>query len=168
MDQPDSTDLPAVITPALLAFVRQRFILGPHSIHGPDHWLRVWENGRRLAELNGADQEVVALFAFTHDMARADEGADWQHGPRAARIIQHELSGRLIHLPPDRLSQLIEAVHGHTEGHCRADLTVQTCWDADRLDLGRAGIRPDPRRLCTTQARDPLILQWANQRSNCC
>jgi hypothetical protein len=29
------------------------------------------------------------------------------------------------------------------------DVTIQTCWDADRLDLGRVGIRPDPARMGT-------------------
>ena len=40
-----------------------------------------------------------------------------------------------------------------------------TCWDADRLDLGRVGIRPDPRRLFTAAARSPELLSWAYQRS---
>ena len=36
------------------------------------------------------------------------------------------------------------------------DLTVMACWDADRLDLGRVGIRVDPKRLFTTTAQDIL------------
>ena len=46
-----------------------------------------------------------------------------------------------------------------------ADITVQTCWDADRLDLGRVGIRPDPRRLCTAAARNPRMIEAAFARS---
>ena len=42
----------------------------------------------------------------------------------------------------------------HSDGRVDADVTVQTCWDADRLDLGRVGKRPDPRLLCTPAARD--------------
>jgi uncharacterized protein len=42
---------------------------------------------------------------------------------------------------------------------------VQTCWDADRLDLGRVGKRPDPRRLCTPAARDRDVIEWAYRRS---
>lgn len=30
------------------------------------------------------------------------------------------------------------------------EILVITCRDADRLDLGRVGIRPDPERLCTS------------------
>ena len=45
------------------------------------------------------------------------------------------------------------------------DATVLTCWDADRLDLGRVGIRPDPKYLCTPAARDPEMLASAYLRS---
>ena len=53
----------------------------------------------------------------------------------------------------------------HTFGGREAHLTVQTCWDADRLDLGRVGNRPDPKRLCTDAARDPALLREAYARS---
>ena len=164
-NQPEYGDLVPGITPALMNFLHNRFRLGKTSIHGPLHWQRVWENGQRLALLNGANLMVVALFAFTHDVARLDEGADWQHGPRAAHLIQEEIQGNFINLPEDEINLLLLAVHTHTYGHCNASLTVQTCWDADRLDLGRTGIRPDPHRLCTDHARQPEIMQWAYQRS---
>jgi uncharacterized protein len=45
------------------------------------------------------------------------------------------------------------------------DITVLTCWDADRLDLGRVGIRPAAHRLCTDAARDPAMIEWAYRRS---
>ncbi len=45
------------------------------------------------------------------------------------------------------------------------DVTVRTCWDADRLDLGQVEIRPDRRYLCTEAARDPEVLAWAYCRS---
>ena len=44
-------------------------------------------------------------------------------------------------------------------------MTIQTCWDADRLDLIRAGITPDPNHLCTAAAKEPKIIRWANARS---
>jgi uncharacterized protein len=37
-----------------------------------------------------------------------------------------------------------------------ADVTVQTCWDADRLDLVRIDIQPEAERLCTDAARQML------------
>jgi uncharacterized protein len=53
----------------------------------------------------------------------------------------------------------------HTDGMVAADPTTQTCWDADRLDLGRVGIRPNAELLCTPAARAPQIIEWAWQRS---
>jgi uncharacterized protein len=47
----------------------------------------------------------------------------------------------------------------------QGDVTVQTCWDADRLDLGRVGIRPVASRLCTPAARAPDVIAWAYARS---
>jgi uncharacterized protein len=43
--------------------------------------------------------------------------------------------------------------------------TIQTCWDADRLDLGRVGITPHPSRLCTEAARRPEMIRWADGRA---
>ena len=36
--------------------------------------------------------------------------------------------------------------------------------NADRLDLARVGISPEPNRLCTAAARNPDILKWADGR----
>lgn len=36
-----------------------------------------------------------------------------------------------------------------------------------RLDLGRVGIGPAPRRLCTDAARDEGVIEWAYARSMC-
>jgi hypothetical protein len=53
----------------------------------------------------------------------------------------------------------------HAKGLIEADVTVQTCWDADRLDLGRVGIVPDPARLCTAAAKESAMRDWAFARS---
>ena len=157
--------LPDIITPALIQHIRSTYRLNWNGIHGWDHWLRVCDNGLFLARQNGANQRVVALFAFTHDMARQNDGYDPGHGQRAAERIQAELQGVYFQLLPEEINLLVEAVTGHTAGLTQADLTVQTCWDADRLDLGRAGIVPHPSRLCTPQAKDPATIEWAYKRS---
>jgi len=46
-----------------------------------------------------------------------------------------------------------------------ADLTIQTCFDSDRLDLGRVGTRPDPALLCTEAAKTRKMIDWAMKRS---
>jgi len=158
-------DLPEVITPALLAYLKDTYRLQWNGLHGWSHWVRVWENGLRLAQQNGADQTVVILFAFTHDMARYSDRMDPDHGPRAAKRIRFSLQGTYFHLEPLSLDQLVIAVELHTRGLCQGDITVQTCWDSDRLDLGRAGILPKPERMCTKESRDPATIEWAYQRS---
>ena len=35
------------------------------------------------------------------------------------------------------MQQLTEACRDHSMGRLSRDLTIQVCWDADRLDLGR-------------------------------
>jgi uncharacterized protein len=91
---------------------------------------------------------------------------DPEHGERAARLAR-ELNGRFFSLSPGELHLLEWACQEHSDGGLRADVSVQTCWDADRLDLGRIGIRPDPHYLCTTAARQPSMIEAAYQRSLC-
>ena len=51
----------------------------------------------------------------------------------------------------------------HSDGHIEGDPVLRACWDADRLDLWRVGIEPDPQRLCTAHARKPEVLTRANR-----
>lgn len=161
----ENVELPACITPQLIEKIKESYQLNWDGMHGWRHWVRVYENGLKLAQQNGANQLVVALFAFTHDMAREHDQWDDSHGPRAAQKIRAELQGVFFQLQPEELEMLVSAVELHTNGLLEAHITVQTCWDADRLDLGRAGIRPIAQRLCTPEARDPATIEWAYQRS---
>jgi len=158
-------ELPVEITPELVGYIREKYTLRWDGIHGWDHWVRVYENGIHLAKQNGADQVVVTLFAFTHDMARWSDHIDPWHGARAARRIKDDLQGKIIQLSPQQLAWLVDAVSLHTRGLTAGDLTVMTCWDSDRLDLGRAGIHPAQHKLCTPQAKDPATIEWAYRRS---
>jgi uncharacterized protein len=60
---------------------------------------------------------------------------------------------------------LFTACVAHTNGSVEGDITVRTCWDADRLDLGRVGFVIDPQRLGTQAAHDPQVIAWASQRA---
>jgi uncharacterized protein len=153
-----------VISTDLMAMIRNGFALRLDGIHGEAHWGRVHENGLRLAEQTGADIEVVELFAFLHDSKRQNDGWDQDHGQRAAEFVR-SLSQTLVVLPPPRFERLVYAIARHSDGLIEADVTIQTCWDADRLDLGRIGIQPDPKYLCTDVARDPAVIEWALRRS---
>lgn len=154
----------SAISPGLVRFLRREFPLEWRGIHGAAHWARVRVNGLRLAAATGANAAVVELFAFLHDARREHDGHDRAHGARAARLAA-ELNGELFTLAPRELELLEWACREHSDGHLDADVTVQTCWDADRLDLGRIGVRPDPRRLCTSAARDAGVIAAAYRRS---
>ena len=151
--------------PLILHAVLEDYALPWGGDHGVAHWARVLENGLRLAEETGADLEVVRLFAVLHDSRRVNEATDPEHGPRAAEFAL-SLRGRLFDLPDHEFRLLHRACAGHTHERTHPDVTIQTCWDADRLDLGRVGITPHPSRLCTEAARRPEMIRWADGRAS--
>lgn len=148
----------------LIQIVRKEFSLSLDGIHGTYHWARVRENGLRLATLTGANREVVELFAYLHDSKRLNDGVDPDHGRRAAEFVR-TLQGSMLMLPAEDLELLVYACHHHSQDITEGEITVQTCWDADRLDLGRIGIKPRARYLCTSAAKEPKIIEWAFHRS---
>lgn len=150
--------------PLLFQIIRQQFALDWCGIHGWPHWTRVRENGLRLAERTGANPRVVELFAWLHDSRRLNDGGDPGHGPRAARFAQ-SLAGTAFALEPPDLDLLVLACRDHSQGMMTGDITILTCWDADRLDLGRIGSQLRLDLLCTEAARDPEMREWAFRRS---
>lgn len=147
-----------------MKYLRGYFRLDWDGIHGASHWARVHLNGSRIAKMEGARQDVVILFAFLHDHERWDDNDDPGHGARAAKHA-NELRNEFFVIDDAGFALLQEAMIGHSDGHTKADITVMTCWDADRLDLGRVGITPDPQYLCTDTAKDPEFLNEAFVRS---
>ena len=65
---------------AIMSAILEGYALPPRGYHGVLHWARVTENGLRIAEDNGADLEVVKLFALFHDSRRINEQIDDGHG----------------------------------------------------------------------------------------
>jgi uncharacterized protein len=149
---------------AVLAAVRAQHSLSWDGTHGFPHWERVRENGLRLAGVTGARLDVVELFAYFHDACRSNEGRDPGHGSRGAELARR-LAGTVFAIDAAGLELLAAACCDHTAGRVTPDPTIGTCWDADRLDLGRVGITPLPERLCTAAARDPEVIAWARGRS---
>jgi uncharacterized protein len=148
--------------PAILNAILEGYTLPVDGDHGVVHWARVFEHGHRIAEMTGADREVVTLFALFHDSRRINEFEDDEHGLRGGELARM-LRGTLVDLDDDRFDLLFEACRLHTEGRTTGDPTLLACWDADRLDLGRVGIKPIPSLLCTDVARE--LLPWANARA---
>jgi uncharacterized protein len=150
--------------PLVLNTVLEDYLLPPNGCHGVGHWARVLENGVRLSEETAANLNVVRLFAVLHDSRRQNESCDPEHGPRAAEFAA-ELRGTVFDLEDDEFHLLCRACSGHTHEKTHPDITIQTCWDSDRLDLGRIGITPHPSRLCTDIAKQPAIIGWADDRA---
>jgi uncharacterized protein len=148
----------------VLRILREQFQLDWHGIHGVPHWARVRWNGLNLAAVNGARTDIVELFAFLHDCRRLHDGRDREHGVRAADFTL-ALDAQLLRMDRPGRELLTYAVRYHSDGLTEADITVQTCWDADRLDLGRVGITPRADQLCTEEARNPVLLDLAYRRS---
>ena len=59
----------------------------------------------------------------------------------------------------------MEACRYHSVGRIDRDVTIQTCWDADRLDLGRVGTVPRTAFLGSDLARDQNFIEMAIMRS---
>lgn len=153
------------ITPALLDAILTQYALPLYGVHGIAHWARVLENGRRLAAVHPARLPVVELFAVFHDSRRRSEGIDFGHGQRGAELAA-KLRGQAFELDDADFALLYDACAHHTDGRTEADITLQVCWDSDRLDLSRVGITPRAGRLCTQAARDPVLLNWAVARAD--
>jgi uncharacterized protein len=152
-----------LISPDLISEIRNQYRLNWNGIHGSAHFLRVRDNGIRLAETTGAKIHVVQLFAFLHDSMRENDRHDPDHGKRAAQFAR-QLQGRFFKLTSEELDLLSFACEFHTDGFIDGNVTVQTCWDSDRLDLGRVEKRPTAGKLCTAAAKTPEIIEWAYKR----
>ncbi len=153
-----------MISIPLIQAIRAQYRLPWTGVHGAIHWARVMETGWRLAELTGARPHVVELFAVFHDARRLNEHSDHDHGRRGAELAV-QLRGSSFELSDGDFALLHEACSLHTDGLTDGDTTVQTCWDADRLDLGRVGITPEPRYLCTAAAKSQEMIRWADARA---
>ena len=152
------------ISDKLIKTILSGYELPWDGIHGITHWARVLENGLRLTEQNGADPEIIALFAIFHDCKRQNESRDEGHGKRGADFA-YSLRRDLLSLDDNRFDLLYYACSHHTAGRTEGDITVRTCWDSDRLDLYRVKIITDPNRLCTEEAKNPEVLAWAGKRA---
>ena len=157
-----------MLTRPLLDRVMRGYRLDLAGIHGPGHWRRVRANGLALAaRTEGADAEVVELFALLHDSRRINDDEDPGHGDRAAALVRDLASAALLALDTVRVALLADACARHALGDVSNDPTIGCCWDADRLDLSRLHIRPRDRLLSTAAARDPQVQQtaWTNGRA---
>jgi len=128
-------------------FALQGWKLG--NIHGLSHWQRVERNGLLLAT-SKVNITVVRLFAYLHDKCRIDNDRDIQHGVRATKMLCEIRHSLLKDITEDEFYMLSKACELHTTTLKTGNITIDTCFDADRLDLERVDIIPDPNRMATT------------------
>lgn len=153
----------------LVDAVEERATHRGSSIHGPSHWRAVGAVAAELAGVldaappadakptPGPDRDLLLLFALLHDAKREDDGRDLQHGPRAALLLDELRAEDVIAVDDLRAAVLREALHDHTNGTLSSDPTIGTCWDADRLLIGRVGMTPDARFCSTHEGRRRAI-----------
>ncbi len=136
--------------------VLDRYRLPLDGLHGPEHWARVARVGNIIANSEAdVDQLVVELFALLHDSCRTHEMHCTDHGYFAAEFIRELFrDGMLYQLTTHQNFLLQHAVEYHCYDYTNLDYnTVAACWDADRLDLWRVGIAPEPGRMRTNTGR---------------
>lgn len=126
--------------------------------HGLPHWQRVERNGILLSMEKHAGVyqfnknvklNVIRAFAYLHDKWRVDNYSDLEHGARAAKMLCGIRDSILSELDDEEFYLLETACRLHTTTHKTGNLTIDICFDADRLDLNRVGIIPDPSRMAT-------------------
>ena len=122
------------------------------ACHDLSHWERVERNGQLLAT-DEVNRTVVRLFAYLHDKWRVDNWEDLEHGKRAAENLPALRDTLLACLTDEEFELLRKACELHTVCHRTGNPTIDACFDADRLDLMRVGIIPDPDRMATERGR---------------
>ena len=94
---------------------------------------------------------MVRFFAYLHDKCRLNNWTDIEHGVRAAEMLHSIRNTILKDFTDEEVSLLERACRFHTTEHRTGIPTIDVCFDADRLDLGRVGIEPNPKRMATEQ-----------------
>lgn len=139
-------------------------ILPIDSIHGFSHWVRVEKLGLMIAEQNGAEKEVISLFAYLHDARRENEFTDPDHGKRAVVLLDELIKANIIEITMLQYNQLSKSLLWHNLDDANdSDITVLTCWDADRLDLWRVGDIPDPNRMFTDCGKSKKMMDYSEE-----
>ncbi len=140
-----------MINDTLLKIIEKEALLFKSLMHGIPHWKTVERNGLYICQFTDADPKVVSYFSYFHDFKRENEYEDPEHGPSAAKFLKEHRD--ILALSDEQFNSLYHAVAGHTHGRKHINDTVSTCWDADRLDIGRCGFRPKSEFLFSKEAK---------------
>ena len=153
-----------ILNQKFFEYLAEQFSLDHNGAHGYHHWLRVLYNGRLLCSRNSANIKVVELFSLLHDSKRSNKKPDPEHGERAA-IFAETMRGTWFTVTDKELQLLQDACILHSEGLRDKDVTIQTCWDADRLDNYHTEVDLNFSLLSDDLAKQELIIFEAGQRA---
>lgn len=124
----------------------REFYIGAELTHDFAHVLRVLNTAEQLAELEGADREVVRVAALLHDIARPQDddlamqaSAETDHALLAAREARRILAGA----DPAFVEAVVHAIEAHRYRNGIEPRTIEAkvLFDADKLDaIGAVGV----------------------------
>lgn len=152
----------SVISLELLKLIKQRYTLNLHGTHGLVHWAKVHDNGKKLSEQEGVNRIVVEYFSVFHDSQRQNEYSDSEHGSQGANLAI-ELRD-YIKLNDVDFELLLTACCYHTNAKTDDNITIQVCYDSDRLDLGRVGIKPLSELMCSPMGKEQESIEQAYKK----
>lgn len=117
----------------VVAFARSSYAAGDWP-----HIIEVAQYAQQLARAAGADEEIVTIAAYFHDMSRATMGRH-QHNIKSAQMARQWLTEHGY--PAERTSRIAAAIVAHMRpavGPERETLTIEDriLYDADKI--GRA------------------------------
>lgn len=122
--------------------------------HELDHMRRTAVLAGQIAAVTpGADVLGAILGGAFHDIGRENDGHDPHHGPRGARLVaRHRLLDPWLGRIRDP-NVVLFAIQHHSDPFVTDDPTAGAVWDADRLELRRAGELPDLARFSTVEGK---------------
>jgi uncharacterized protein len=123
------------------------------DIHGIEHWDNVYKNALKLKD-NDINLNVLYAFAYLHDSARFNDGIDLYHGARAVENVKKLSKTILKNLNEEEIIILCHACQYHNIEDRTTNNTVNACYDADRLDLIRVNIIPDPFQMASKKGAE--------------
>ena len=149
------------------------------GIHGINHWMRVLANLVIIHDNLSIDLQVAIAFSFLHDAFRINDFDDIEHGERVEKWFKNNKKiSKKINLTERQKEVLFFACSWHSQGKTISLFneikhnfnefeinTIVSCWDADRLDLARAGILPNDRYLSTDVAKIKTIQMLCNKHA---
>jgi uncharacterized protein len=113
-------------------------------VHDFDHVLRVYHLAERIAQVEGADLEIIRAAALLHDAEGSAPGSETRqsHHHRSANFAGLVLAAE--GWPQERIAAVQHCIRGHrfrSDGERPETIEARILFDADKLDvLGAIGV----------------------------